>query len=167
MLDVERFSSADDLMDHYAGVRARLTGGKPRMALPAPPKTITAPVTTGAFDLLARHPNLMNAAEFRAWSIAQGFHWFDVELPPPNRRMKADAIMATHAGLAGLTIGDLKGSRRSQIVSHCRQDAMLEIYEELNATPCEIGRYLNKDHTTVIYGIRTARERRRLRRFGR
>ena len=172
MLDVERFSSADDLMDHYAGVKARLMGGKPCMALPAPPKAIAPLVAVKEPVAIVKaciEPaskllfGTMTADRFRQWSIEQGYHWFDVNPIAPGRRQRADEIIVVHAAKIGMTVNDLKDRRRSMLIAHARQDAMLEIHEEMSAGVSELGRIFNRDYSTIYHGIQAARERRRLR----
>ena len=53
----------------------------------------------------------------------------------------------------------LSKTRGTQSTAHLRQDIMLRLYEH-GYTSVDIGRFINRDHTTVLHGIQQARVRR-------
>lgn len=64
-------------------------------------------------------------------------------------------IIASVANKYGLTVMELKGDRRSRRVSIPRQEIMYRAYTETGASLPTIGRSLgDRDHTTVLYGVR-------------
>lgn len=69
-------------------------------------------------------------------------------------------ILAEFAATRGLTLDELRGPDRGRIVAHARQDAMLLLSEATRLSKSQIGRLFNRDHTTVLYGLKAARERR-------
>lgn len=52
----------------------------------------------------------------------------------------------------------LRGHRRTREIAYPRQLAMLIASEMLGASSVAIGQELNRDHTTVLHGIKRARE---------
>ena len=57
-----------------------------------------------------------------------------------------------------VTVDILRGPSRLKNDCHARQDAWLEIYHEGYSMP-RIGRFFNRDHTTVLHGIKAAKAR--------
>ena len=80
-------------------------------------------------------------------------------------RTLSQSIIAQAAMESGIPVHVLTGGNRTRHVAHARQDAMLRIHEQTNFSLPQIGRMFGRDHTTVLYSIRTARARRELRRF--
>lgn len=79
----------------------------------------------------------------------------------PERRLEEmvrvrDAI-ARVASWWGVKVSDLTGSDRSQPLASIRQLAMLAARESGGSYPT-IGKALNRHHTTVMHGVRNARE---------
>lgn len=58
----------------------------------------------------------------------------------------------------GITLSQMVGPSRDARAAHARQDAMLAAYEA-GYSMSSIGRAFNRHHTTVLHGIRRARER--------
>ena len=55
----------------------------------------------------------------------------------------------------GLSVADLKGPERFRRIAHPRQEAMWRMHQTGRYSLTQIGRFLgNRDHTTVLYGIR-------------
>lgn len=73
---------------------------------------------------------------------------------------KMDLITAQVAGRAGLSIKALRSPRRTREIAHARQRAYLILHDAGYSFP-QIGRYFNRDHTTVMFGVKRERERRR------
>lgn len=71
------------------------------------------------------------------------------------------ADICTEVARANLvTVDDLRGPSRKRPFAWPRQDAMVRMHEEGFSLP-QIGRFLNRDHTTILDGIRAARSRER------
>jgi chromosomal replication initiation ATPase DnaA len=76
----------------------------------------------------------------------------DLVFLKPTMRQIADA----HAAAYGVTLDDLKGPRRDAFMANIRWDAMLEIRRRTKHSLPQIGRFFNRDHTSVLYAIRRA-----------
>lgn len=68
-------------------------------------------------------------------------------------------IQAMVADYYGIDTADMLSARRGRDVAHPRQLAMLLAREFTPKSLPDIGRRFNRDHTTVIYGIRAAEAR--------
>lgn len=75
----------------------------------------------------------------------------------PRRKM-ADIALAVAAG-HGIKLDDLRNSSRARPITAARQEAMLQMVEA-GFTTTQIGRFLRRDHTTVVHGAQVARRRR-------
>lgn len=65
------------------------------------------------------------------------------------------SIIAEVARKHGLKVADLKGPRRNRPYVRARQEAMYRCYRETDNSLPAIGRaFGNRDHTTVLHGIR-------------
>jgi chromosomal replication initiator protein len=64
------------------------------------------------------------------------------------------------AAEAGITVDDLKSKKMARQYSIPRQKAMYLSYVHLGKSTTQIGRYFNRDHTTVIYAIRQVKKNR-------
>lgn len=60
----------------------------------------------------------------------------------------------------GVSVADLKSTKRTRDVAWPRQDCFLRLREHTNLSLTQIGRMFSRDHTTVLYGIRRATARR-------
>lgn len=63
------------------------------------------------------------------------------------------------AGQYRLTLDDLKGPRRRRREAWPRQELMWRLSHEGGRSLPQIGAYLNRDHTTVLHGVRRHAER--------
>lgn len=69
-------------------------------------------------------------------------------------------IAAQVAAKHGLTVSDLKGPRQLRGIAHPRQEAMWRMRRELNKSLPMIGAFLgDRDHTTVLHGVRAHAKR--------
>ncbi len=74
--------------------------------------------------------------------------------------MKPQDVLDAAAETFGLKAADLTGPSRTQIVVAARQAAMLILRDYIPWLSLQdIGRVMRRDHTTIIYGVATARER--------
>lgn len=71
-----------------------------------------------------------------------------------KRQLTIDDVIKTVSAHYNVRVGDLRGSRRLRSVARPRQITMYICRSFLNATFPEIGRSLNKDHSTVISAVR-------------
>ncbi|WP_226552963.1 helix-turn-helix domain-containing protein [Celeribacter naphthalenivorans] len=72
----------------------------------------------------------------------------------------ASAIATRVAEKYGITLGDLRGPERTRNIAHPRQEAMAAIRAARpDMSLPQIGRFFNRDHTTVIHGIRAVEKR--------
>jgi chromosomal replication initiator protein len=55
-----------------------------------------------------------------------------------------------------VTVDDLRGPRRTQYVSDARFALYYLLHEDAKMGWSAIGRYLNKDHSTIMFGYRKA-----------
>lgn len=62
-------------------------------------------------------------------------------------------------GWAEATPAQILGDRRLKPIAMARQDFMLFAYDNSKFTTPQIGRFLNRDHSTVVHGIQQARKR--------
>jgi hypothetical protein len=67
--------------------------------------------------------------------------------PMPSMRAVAEAVAAKH----GLTLEDLIGRSRIRSVAWPRQEAIWEVRRQTDKSLTNIGRFFNRDHTTVIH----------------
>jgi chromosomal replication initiation ATPase DnaA len=59
----------------------------------------------------------------------------------------------------GLKLDDLRNASRVRPICHARHEAMLQMVEA-GFTVSQIGRFLRRDHTSVLHGAQVARARR-------
>lgn len=75
-----------------------------------------------------------------------------IRINPTMRQIAAD-VAEQH----GLTLGDLCGRSRVEFVADVRRMAMLAVHQQTKFSLPQIGRFFNRDHTTVLYALRRAR----------
>ena len=74
--------------------------------------------------------------------------------------MKPDDVLAATAETFGVDVSDLVGRNRTQLITYARQAAMLIMRDYLPWLSCQdIARLFAKDHTTVLWSVKAARER--------
>lgn len=60
----------------------------------------------------------------------------------------------------GVSVSELKGEGRSRSITYPRQEAMARIKDLLpHISASKIGKFFNRDHTTVQHGVAAARRR--------
>ncbi|MBI1682359.1 helix-turn-helix domain-containing protein [Caulobacter hibisci] len=94
-----------------------------------------------------------------------------VELPVPGSfslwkgsitgvgRITMPIVLEAVSGAYGVSVEELRGPKRQRRISLARQHAMWLMNGLPHLSLPMIGRFLNRDHTTVLFGIR-AHERR-------
>lgn len=119
---------------------------------------------TAMEDLEAENERLSRTlallAENRRLRIAVAANGLPVPAP---RSMLAD-IAYTVAEDYGVSVEDLQGPRRTSALVEARQCFMWRADQVVQGerkrwSRCEIGRYLARDHTTVIHGVRRHEKR--------
>ena len=122
--------------------------------------TFDAPATDAHLDLweeVLRPYEARVPATFAAWvrhSETVAKPWEIVELIERSReRGSMLEIAASVAGKHRLGVKDLKGQNKYRRVAQPRQEAMWEMHQAGYSYP-QIGRFLNRDHTTVMHGVR-------------
>lgn len=91
------------------------------------------------------------------WPRVGGGDWCSKHAPAKDR-FNLSTIAETFCDRFDVTIDQLTGNTRTHEVAHLRQDFMLEAHEA-GFTISSIGRFLHRDHTTVLYGIERAKLR--------
>ena len=71
-------------------------------------------------------------------------------------RTYADRIITRIAAQHGLTLEQVIGYDKHQAVAVPRQQVWLDVSLELGWTTTQLGRRLNRDHSTIIYGRQKA-----------
>jgi len=72
-----------------------------------------------------------------------------------NREVSLEEVLSAVAGLYGVKVADIKGSRKTREVTHPRQVAMYLARRLTRNSYPEIGRaFGNKDHSTVVKGVK-------------
>jgi chromosomal replication initiator protein len=72
-------------------------------------------------------------------------------------RVTAETVMAVTAGYYGITTVELSGRRGMNTVAHARQVAMYLCRELTELSLPQIGDEFDRDHTTVMHGVRKIR----------
>ena len=73
---------------------------------------------------------------------------------PSGRTITPTAIMLAVARYYGIKTDDLRGKSRQKQIVEPRQIAMYMLREDAHLSTPEIGRLLNRDHTTVLHGLK-------------
>lgn len=79
------------------------------------------------------------------------------ELPPKKRIIEPDPrreILRQCATEFGCTVSDILSDRKTTNIMLARRKAMWLLHKRGTMSKAAIGRYLNKDHTTVIHALR-------------
>lgn len=71
------------------------------------------------------------------------------------------AIAAAVAQEHGVSIAELRGLSRTKHITDARQEACYMAHKILGAQPTYIGRFFNRDRTTVIHAIKKLQQRER------
>lgn len=71
----------------------------------------------------------------------------------------ASQIVADEILRTGLTLDELRSPRRDRRIAWPRQEIMRRLYDQTNMSLGAIGRFFNRDHTTVLKGIQAAEAR--------
>jgi len=83
--------------------------------------------------------------------------------PLPRVRTMA-RILAEVSEETGISVAAMKGPSRYRIIVYPRQEAMWRMVNEGRWSLPQIGRFFNRDHTTVIWAFRQVEKRNALER---
>ena len=100
---------------------------------------------------LQRPVILMRPRGFRGWSGVSGPGYFRI---PWAVRGTMRAILEEVSDHYRISIDEMKSDSRKARITFPRQVAMWRMSEELHRAYAEIGRFLNRDHTTVLHAVR-------------
>ena len=71
-----------------------------------------------------------------------------------NPKMQVSRIKRDIAHKHGVSVEDIDGPRRTAKIARARQEAMWLAYRGTRITLTPLGRLFNRDHTSVLWGIR-------------
>lgn len=71
-----------------------------------------------------------------------------------NPKMQVSRIKRDIAHKHGVSVEDIDGPRRTAKIARARQEAMWLAYRSTRITLMPLGRLFNRDHTSVLWGIR-------------
>lgn len=104
--------------------------------------------------------------ELQAW--IEGFqkeinNRFEADLKvvayPKNKSDKVDIIANVVASVTDISVDAMKGKRRDKFTANARHIAMYLCSVFTKSYTTNIGRYFNRDHTTVIHAVRLISDR--------
>lgn len=104
---------------------------------------------------------MLQAAVEKLPTIRLGSVWFPEEMSPRSYRM-ANMVSAPSwkfllslvAMKHGVLIRDILGPGRQTNIAAARHEAMDLIYRHTKASASQVGRYMQRDHTTVLHALR-------------
>ena len=82
-------------------------------------------------------------------------YWIAETIDKPTERGRSGKQVATEVAKAhGLTFHELVSERRHKKYIKARHEAMHMMYDETSLSMVQIGKILNRDHTSVLHGIK-------------
>lgn len=132
-------SAALDLRAHYAAVRRRINARALRV-LPPPTENLAVPAIIYKSPIGPRRP------------------LFSEVVVPLTSPIIARTIVQQVADKFGLTVEQLVSDSRRQHLVFARQELYWRLHMETTWSIARIGRFLDRDHTTVLHGIRKHRK---------
>lgn len=136
--------NAQELLEHYARVRARLNN---------PPNAVVKPALRLVID-----PNKPRS-KHRSDSICYAYPIGPV-IPEFEDRIRVKSVSAKEiifevAHKHGISPIEIFGDRRCKHIIDARHEAIARVSEEKSEwSLTQIGRFFNRDHTTIIHAIR-------------
>ena len=76
-----------------------------------------------------------------------------------NPRAEAFEVMEEISSLTGVSVDEMRGRDRTRFVAHVRHWAMTEVRHRTSLSFPEIGALFDRDHTTVVQGVRAHEKR--------
>lgn len=74
------------------------------------------------------------------------------------KRLKMDKIVQAVAGVHGLTIDEMHGTKRDRHLVDARRQAAVIIKDLLGYASTYIGRYFNKNHATILHHLKANKQ---------
>jgi len=132
-------SVAEYLHAHYKANRAKFYKPSKRIVVEAPQEAVEVPQCRA----------LEKAIE-RSGGLSTGRDLGNTEKIMPSRLgLLARDICEKH----GITLSMLRSDRRFQKLSDARQEFSYIAYVEMGLTFQQIGKYLHKDHTSIVHAV--------------
>ena len=149
MIQVREFSDASEMIAHYRAVNARLC---------------VQPKVVRTFGMDA-HRVWQSEAEFapppkeeEPANFDIPWYWDDISKLSTRKRIKAVKLRV--ADQYGVTVEEMESASRLKKISVARFNGYAAMFREFRGEPNwtlkRIGKEFNKDHTTVLYGLRKA-----------
>ena len=66
-----------------------------------------------------------------------------------------ELCLARHAIKSGYSVNELRSDRRARNLVKARWGCIKEMRDDLNMSLPEIGRVMNRDHTTILHALRS------------
>lgn len=92
--------------------------------------------------------------------------------PPPKVKLKplkdfkidhrkdvVERIIRDVAHQYGVSVEDIKSHKRDRMIAWARQDAIFEVYRNVNISQTRLGEYFAREHTTILHSLNRAEER--------
>jgi len=148
------FSSAAEMLAHYAAVRKRLWSAAPKHQKPQPPVEAPPPSPEPPAALNALDPTLPRILFKRI--TGQRWPIYRSQLPPGH----AGEVMCSVCALYGFSAAELKSKQRVRVTPYNpRHVAMLLLREYTRLSLPKIGRIFSRDHSTVVWAIQNIWDR--------
>ena len=144
------FTNADELVAHYKAVRHRLDN--PAIAS-APAPVIAEPET----EVEKAPPPPPDPSTWILDATPETLALYDTILTSSHWTPKAKAanIVKAIAAKHNLTVAEIMGRSRRRHIVRARQEAMTAIYVEFPMWSLPIiGRFFDRDHTTVLFSVK-------------
>lgn len=138
-----------EFAERAKAARARMAKAALSAAKIAPPKTLV-------IDVFERSRQQRAAlAEMEAGRIRRIVSAYRLATDTiANPKMQVARIKRETADKHGVTVGEIDGPRRSEKIVRARQEAMWRAKNETNLSFPSLGKLFDRDHATVMWGIR-------------
>jgi len=108
-------------------------------------------------DATRKLSNVQKISESRIRELEKEIYKLKIQLinpaTPPNANRELIAILKAVAEVSMVTPGDITGPERKRSISIVRF-CFMYIAKEYEFTHAAIGRFVNRDHSTVIHGVK-------------
>lgn len=81
-------------------------------------------------------------------------HYENSEIKPPRLTTKGERILIETAAKYKIFVKDLRSVTRTNKLVAARHECMYRLRNELNLSLTCIGRFMRRDHTTVLHALR-------------
>ena len=149
-------SAAADLASHYREVRSRL--GVPSGAR-RPAFELSVYEQTRTIGVRRLYEELIGPTVSKRWKLAKHFKKRDILYvssgDPRSFQSTREQIARDVCSKHGVSWCDIVSDRRPKEIIEARQEIMWRLSRETGMAAAAIGRFLgNRDHTTVLYGVK-------------